>query len=53
MSVPVRGTLGIVVLAKRHGLVSHAKPVLDQLVKAGFHVAPALLAQALALAGEK
>lgn len=52
LGLPVRGTLGIVVLAKRQGLVPYVKPVLDELVKAGIHVEPALLTQTLALAGE-
>ncbi len=52
LSIPVRGTLGVILLAKLEGRLSKAKPVLNQLVQVGFRVSPEVLAAALQLVGE-
>ena len=52
LSIPVRGTLGVILLAKLEGRLSEAKPVLNQLVQVGFRVSPEVLAAALQLVGE-
>jgi predicted nucleic acid-binding protein len=39
-SVPVIGSIGILVQARREGAISVLKPLLDQLIAAGFHVNP-------------
>jgi predicted nucleic acid-binding protein len=52
LGVPVRGTLGVVLLARKRGLVPAAKPALEKLIQAGFHIRPALVREALALCGE-
>ena len=52
LQVPVRGTLAIVVLAKQAGYISSAKKDLENLIQVGLRISPALLEQALALAGE-
>lgn len=50
--IRVRGTLGIVVLAKRRGLIMEAAPAFDALRESGLRVSADLLAAAKALAGE-
>ncbi len=53
LNIPVRGTLGIILLAKKEGRLSQVKPFLEQLVQIGFRVSPAILASVLQLAGEE
>ena len=53
LGIPVRGTLGVILLAKREGLLSHVQPVFARLQEAGLRIAPAVLDTALELAGEK
>ena len=44
--IPVRGTLGLVVLAKRRGFITECRPVFRRLTESGLFVTPALLEQA-------
>jgi predicted nucleic acid-binding protein len=53
LGIPVRGTLGVILLAKREGLLSHVQPVFARLQEAGLRIAPVVLDTALELAGEK
>jgi predicted nucleic acid-binding protein len=53
LQIPVRGTLAVVILAKQMGYVSSIKQDLANLVEVGLRISPAVLAQALALAGEE
>jgi predicted nucleic acid-binding protein len=48
----VRGTLGVLVQARREGLLPALKPLLDALFAEGFRIAPALVREALAHVGE-
>ena len=48
----VRGTLGVLVQARRTGALTALRPVLEQLVGDGFRISPALLREALAAVGE-
>jgi len=48
----VRGTLGVLVQARREGLLPALKPVLDDMLTEGFRIAPALIHEALAYVGE-
>jgi predicted nucleic acid-binding protein len=50
--VPVLGSAGVAGLAKRHGLVPAAGPVLDQLMRGGLRLSRALYTQILLDAGE-
>jgi len=52
LGLPVRGTLGVVLLAKRGGVIQAARPVMDALVRAGLYLEPDLREQALRLVGE-
>jgi predicted nucleic acid-binding protein len=48
----VRGTLGVLVQARRSEVLPALKPVLDALLAEGFRIAPALIREALAHVGE-
>ena len=52
LSIPVRGTLGILLLAKKTGLITKIEPLIDALLAAGFHIAPSVLKTIRNLAGE-
>jgi predicted nucleic acid-binding protein len=52
LKVGFRGTLGLVILAKQIGSISSARPVIEQLRRAGLFVTDDLADQALALVGE-
>ena len=49
----IRGTLGVIVLARQEGLLDAAGPLLRQMPAAGLHIHPRLLAEAMRLAGEE
>ncbi len=50
--VPVIGTLGIVLRARRQGLIAAARPVLEDLVGGGMYLGRDVLDRSLALVGE-
>lgn len=50
--VACRGTVGVVLAAKRRGLIPAAGPVLDELRGAGLFLGSGLIREALALVGE-
>ena len=50
--VPIIGSLGILLLAKRKGLTSHIRPMIDILQKSQIFISEALVDEALKLAGE-
>lgn len=52
LGLPVIGTLGIVVRARRHRLIQHAKPVIEQLVTHGMYLREELIEQVLLTIGE-
>jgi predicted nucleic acid-binding protein len=52
LNIPVRGTLGIVLLAKQEGLIERVQPVFQELLDAGLRITPSVLGTALDLAGE-
>jgi predicted nucleic acid-binding protein len=52
LSIPVRGTLGVLLLAKREGHLSEKGPMLERVQQAGLHISPDLLAALRRLAGE-
>ncbi|MGB3492092.1 MAG: DUF3368 domain-containing protein, partial [Elainellaceae cyanobacterium] len=52
LQIPVRGTLAVIVLAKQMGYIASAQQDLENLVQVGLRISPAVLAQAIALAGE-
>jgi predicted nucleic acid-binding protein len=52
LGIGVRGTIGLIVDAKRQGLVSQAAPLLAAIRRAGLYVSDRLYETALRLAGE-
>ena len=50
--IPVIGTVGVLVLAKRKGLVSPVKPLLEVLAASGYFLSGEIIAAALAASGE-
>jgi predicted nucleic acid-binding protein len=52
LDIPVRGTLGVVLLAKREGLIEHVQPVFQELLDVGLRITPSVLRAALDLADE-
>jgi predicted nucleic acid-binding protein len=52
LGVPVRGTLGVLLLAKQESKLPQIKPVLNQLIQVGFRVSPEVLSAVLQLANE-
>lgn len=50
--IPVIGTLGVVLRAKRLGLIPKARPVIEQLLRHDFYLSPTLIEMGLARVGE-
>lgn len=50
--IPVRGTLGLVLIAKQRGVIPAARPVLLQLRQSGMFLADKVMNQALAMVNE-
>jgi predicted nucleic acid-binding protein len=48
LSVPVRGTLGLILVAKQRGAVSAARPILEQLRQSGMYLSDTVMNRALA-----
>lgn len=53
LGIRVRGTVGIILLANREGMLHEVKPLLSQLIKSGFRISPDLLRAAYKLADEE
>lgn len=52
LGIPVRGTIGVILVAKKEGRIPSVRPIFDGLVSAGFRIDPELLAAATKLVGE-
>ncbi|MCW5796794.1 MAG: DUF3368 domain-containing protein [Blastocatellales bacterium] len=52
LGIPVRGTLGLVLIAKRRGEIAEARPVLEDLRRAGMYLSDRILNLALKEVGE-
>ena len=52
LGVKVRGTIGVIVLGKRHKKVDHVTTILAQLVEAGFRIDEEIISAAKKLVGE-
>ncbi len=52
LNIPVRGTLGIILLAKKENKITKAKPLLEELLTFGFRIDIILLKSALKLVNE-
>ena len=52
LRLPVRGTLGVILLAKQEGKIDKVSLIFDQLQDAGLRIDAGILMKALQLAGE-
>jgi predicted nucleic acid-binding protein len=52
LGVPLIGTLGLVLKAKRQGRIPSAQPILEKLLDAGMYLSDKILRRALSLVGE-
>lgn len=52
LDIPLRGTLGIVLVAKRRGLIPRARPVIESMMSAGLYLSRPVLDEALRRVGE-
>lgn len=52
LGIPCRGTLGLVLVAKRRGMIPRARPVIAQLRQLGMYLSDRVVDKALALVGE-
>jgi uncharacterized protein len=52
LGLPVAGTAGVLVRAKRLGFIPEVRPLLDEIIRRGFRLSPAIREKALADAGE-
>jgi predicted nucleic acid-binding protein len=50
--IPVRGTLGLVLTAKRRGIIPKARPVLEILIREGLYLSSHVLDEAMRRVGE-
>jgi uncharacterized protein len=53
LGLSVVGTLGVLLAAKRMGHIAEVRPLVDELLRQGFWVAPRLVKQALLAAAEE
>lgn len=52
-SIKTKGTLSIVMSAKKAGLIPEVKPVLDQMIEAGFRIKDSLYKKVIEMVNEK
>ena len=52
LSIPVRGVLGIVLIARNRGLIPKARPALEEMMTAGLYLSRKVLNEALRRVGE-
>ena len=52
LGIPVRGTLGLILTAKRRHIIPQARPVLEQLRAAGMYLSDSVMNRALKTVGE-
>lgn len=52
LDIPVRGTLGVVLLAKQQGRIDRARPVVKRLRQKGMYLSDEVIDDALSLVGE-
>jgi predicted nucleic acid-binding protein len=52
LNIPVRGTLGIVLVAKNRGLIPKARPVIEDMMRTGLYLSRKVVDKALSLVEE-
>jgi predicted nucleic acid-binding protein len=53
LSIRIKGTVGIVILAKRKGLITEARPLIQRLIDAGIYFSDKWLSEVLSIVNEK
>ena len=53
LGLTITGTLGVIVKAKRKGIIEHVKPLLDELIEKEFWIDQELFSTVLDIAGER
>ena len=52
LAIPVTGTVGLALLAKQRGVVSLARPLVEEFIRAGLYLSAPVVDRALRLVGE-
>ncbi len=52
LQIPLRGTLGIILTAKKRGLIPEARPVLEELIHCGLYLSKTIVDESLKRVGE-
>lgn len=52
LKIPVRGTLGIILVLKKRGVIKEARPVIQNLMDHGMYLSHSLINKALKIVGE-
>jgi predicted nucleic acid-binding protein len=52
LAIAVRGTLGIILVAKKRGLIPHARPVIEDMMSTGLYLSKKVVDEALFKVGE-
>jgi predicted nucleic acid-binding protein len=52
LRIPTRGTLGLVLIAKRRAIISQARPIVERLRQAGMYLSDDVMNRALSMIGE-
>jgi predicted nucleic acid-binding protein len=52
LNIPVRGTLGIVLVAKKRGVIPKARPVIEEMMSTGLYLSRKVVDKALSLVEE-
>lgn len=52
LKIPIRGTLGVVLLAKQRGVISRARPILETLKQSGMYLSDHVINEALKMINE-
>jgi predicted nucleic acid-binding protein len=47
LGIPVRGTLGIVLAAKKRGVIPQARPIIETLIRSGMYLSRTVIEEAL------
>ncbi|RKZ78421.1 MAG: hypothetical protein DRR19_26445 [Candidatus Parabeggiatoa sp. nov. 1] len=53
LNIPLIGSLGLVIKAKREGLIEAAKPAIDRLITSGLYIEGQLIKDVLTVVGEE
>ncbi|MCK5718444.1 MAG: DUF3368 domain-containing protein [Thiomargarita sp.] len=52
LNIPMRGTLGLVLIAKQRGIIPAARPIIEKLRQSGMYLSDVIINQALSLIKE-